>query len=102
DSGKSQGPASPSRRTPSPRPRPRGRPTFPTTSDLTGAGSLSTLHPDERMKHPTPHPDLVIERLAALGDMIRLRILRMLEVEALSVGEVAKVVQLPQSTVSRH
>lgn len=34
--------------------------------------------------------------------MIRLRILRLLEAQELSVGEVAKVVQLPQSTVSRH
>lgn len=44
----------------------------------------------------------VTERLAALGEMIRLRVLRLLEAEELSVGEVAQVVQLPQSTVSRH
>jgi SAM-dependent methyltransferase len=49
-----------------------------------------------------PNPTQVIDRLAALSDMVRLRILRLLEAEALSVGEVAKVVQLPQSTVSRH
>jgi ArsR family transcriptional regulator len=42
------------------------------------------------------------DHLAALGDVVRLRILRLLEREELSVGEVAKVVQLPQSTVSRH
>jgi ArsR family transcriptional regulator len=54
------------------------------------------------MKHSAANPNLVIDRLAALGDMTRLRILRLLEAEALSVGEVAKVVQLPQSTVSRH
>lgn len=42
------------------------------------------------------------DRLAALGEMIRLRVLRLLEAQELSVGEVAKVVQLPQSTVSRH
>ncbi len=46
--------------------------------------------------------DLVIERLAALGDPTRLRVLRLLEAEALSVGEVASVVQAPQSTISRH
>jgi ubiquinone/menaquinone biosynthesis C-methylase UbiE/DNA-binding MarR family transcriptional regulator len=40
--------------------------------------------------------------LATLSEMVRLRILRLLEAEELSVGEVAKVVQLPQSTVSRH
>jgi SAM-dependent methyltransferase len=49
-----------------------------------------------------PNPTQVIDRLAALSDMVRLRILRLLEAEALSVGEVAKVIQLPQSTVSRH
>lgn len=49
-----------------------------------------------------PSPELVLERLAALNDATRLRILRLLETEALSVGEVAQVVQLPQSTVSRH
>lgn len=44
----------------------------------------------------------ITDRLAALGEAIRLRILRLLEAQELSVGEVAKVVQLPQSTVSRH
>lgn len=44
----------------------------------------------------------VTDRLAALGEMVRLRVLRLLEAEELSVGEVAQVVQLPQSTVSRH
>lgn len=44
----------------------------------------------------------VTERLADIGEPIRLRILRVLESEELSVGEVAQVVQLPQSTVSRH
>lgn len=44
----------------------------------------------------------ITDRLAALGEMVRLRILRVLEREELSVGEVARTVQLPQSTVSRH
>lgn len=44
----------------------------------------------------------VTDRLAALGDPVRLRVLRLLDREELSVGELAKVVQLPQSTVSRH
>lgn len=42
------------------------------------------------------------DRLAALSEPIRLRLLRLLEQEEMSVGEVAKVVQMPQSTVSRH
>ena len=41
-------------------------------------------------------------RLAALAEPLRLRILRLLQSEELSVGEVARVVQLPQSTISRH
>jgi ubiquinone/menaquinone biosynthesis C-methylase UbiE/DNA-binding transcriptional ArsR family regulator len=44
----------------------------------------------------------VTDRLADLSEPVRLRILRVLEREELSVGEVASVVQLPQSTVSRH
>lgn len=44
----------------------------------------------------------VAEILTALGEQVRLRILRVLEREELSVGEVASVVQLPQSTVSRQ
>ena len=40
--------------------------------------------------------------LATLSDMARLRILRLLDREELSVGELARALQLPQSTVSRH
>jgi ArsR family transcriptional regulator len=47
-------------------------------------------------------PNSVVERLAILGDPIRLRLLRLLERQELSVGELSRVVQLPQSTVSRH
>lgn len=42
------------------------------------------------------------DRLLALSEMVRLRVCRLLEVHELSVGEIAKVVQMPQSTVSRH
>lgn len=44
----------------------------------------------------------LVDRLTALSEPVRLRLLRLLEKEELSVGELAKVVQLPQSTVSRH
>ncbi|MHC4430116.1 MAG: ArsR family transcriptional regulator, partial [Planctomycetota bacterium] len=40
--------------------------------------------------------------LAALGDLARLRLLRLLEEHELSVGELASILQLPQSTISRH
>jgi ArsR family transcriptional regulator len=53
------------------------------------------------MKNPS-RTRTVAERLADLGERVRLRLLRVLEREELSVGEVASVVQLPQSTVSRH
>ncbi|HYE03678.1 MAG TPA: metalloregulator ArsR/SmtB family transcription factor [Phycisphaerales bacterium] len=42
------------------------------------------------------------DQLAVLSEPIRLRLLRLLEREELSVGELSRVVQLPQSTVSRH
>lgn len=53
------------------------------------------------MKRTTPTIAMT-DQLAALSDAVRLRVLRILEREELAVGEVAKVVQLPQSTVSRH
>lgn len=42
------------------------------------------------------------DRLSAIADQTRLRLCRVLEKAELSVGEVARVLQLPQSTVSRH
>ncbi len=46
--------------------------------------------------------DLVYDRLAILSEPIRVRILRLLEREELAVGELARVVQAPQPTISRH
>lgn len=51
---------------------------------------------------PAPDNLLLLERLATLGDLPRLRVLRLLAREELSVGELARALQLPQSTVSRH
>jgi ubiquinone/menaquinone biosynthesis C-methylase UbiE/DNA-binding transcriptional ArsR family regulator len=48
--------------------------------------------------HATP----VFQQLAALADTTRARLLRVLEQHELSVSELCAVVQLPQSTVSRH
>lgn len=42
------------------------------------------------------------DHLAVLAEPTRLRVLRILDGHELSVGELAQVVQLPQSTVSRH
>jgi len=59
------------------------------------------------MKHRTNHLEAaeavpVADRLGALAETDRLRMLRVLECEELSVGEVAQVMQQPQSTVSRR
>ncbi len=52
---------------------------------------------------PPPHQlHPLLQRLSALNDAVRLRILRLLDREELSVGELARALQLPQSTVSRH
>lgn len=53
------------------------------------------------MKRTTPTIS-VSDLLTTLSEHVRLRLLRVLERQELSVGEVARVVQMPQSTVSRH
>lgn len=53
------------------------------------------------MKRIQPEKTLV-GRLAALSDGTRLRAMRLLEGHELSVGELSRTLQLPQSTVSRH
>ena len=52
------------------------------------------------MKQVEPYQQIT-ELISSLSEMVRLRILRLLEAHELAVGEVAKVLQLPQSTVSR-
>jgi ubiquinone/menaquinone biosynthesis C-methylase UbiE len=47
-------------------------------------------------------PPALFERMAALADPVRGRLLRVLERHELSVGELCAVFQLPQSTMSRH
>jgi len=47
-------------------------------------------------------PDALLTRLGSLADPARLRLLALLEGEELGVGELAEIVQLPQSSVSRH
>jgi ArsR family transcriptional regulator len=44
----------------------------------------------------------VLDRLGALADEVRSRILLLLDRHELAVGELCSVLQLPQSTVSRH
>jgi ArsR family transcriptional regulator len=44
----------------------------------------------------------LLSRLAAMGDLVRWRVLALLEREELGVGELARTLQVPQSTASRH
>jgi ArsR family transcriptional regulator len=53
------------------------------------------------MKTSADSPPL-LSWLSTLSDLARLRMLRLLEREEMSVGELARAMQLPQSTVSRH
>jgi SAM-dependent methyltransferase len=56
------------------------------------------MNPDEQIN---PLPALAA-LLRATGDPLRLRLLHILTAEELSVGELVRVLQLPQSTISRH
>src|SRR3954463_896122 len=51
---------------------------------------------------PPARPANILGRLTALSDPTRCRILRLLELHELTVGELCVSLQLPQSTVSRH
>ncbi len=46
--------------------------------------------------------DRLLSQFTALGDVVRLRMLQLLADEEFSVGELARIVQVPQSTASRH
>jgi SAM-dependent methyltransferase len=55
------------------------------------------------MKSSAPHsPDLLLARFSSLADPARLRMLHLLEHQELAVSELADVLQMPQSSVSRH
>lgn len=48
------------------------------------------------------HPETLVGSLQSLADRTRLRLLRLLERQELGVVELCDILQLPQSTVSRH
>src|SRR3954466_3703833 len=54
------------------------------------------------IKPPASQPDALVARMECLADETRLRLLRLLERHELGVVELCEVLQLPQSTVSRH
>src|SRR4051812_13629879 len=69
---------------------------------LTDASSDLTIHPDKRMIRSSAKPDALLAWMESLADEARLRLLRLLERNELSVAELCEILQLPQSTVSRH
>ena len=54
------------------------------------------------MVKSTPQPDALLGRMASLADSTRLRLLKLLDRHELGVVELCDILQLPQSTVSRH
>src|SRR5207302_4849766 len=71
--------------------------------NLTAPASYRTIHPDQRMiQSPEKQPDSLLGWMESLADPTRLRLLRLLERHELGVAELCDVLQLPQSTVSRH
>src|SRR5687767_13718878 len=50
----------------------------------------------------TRQPEVLLGWMESLADATRLRLLRLLEVHELGVTELVRVLQMPQSTVSRH
>lgn len=55
-----------------------------------------------KLAERTPQPEALLGWMEALADPTRLRLLRLLERNELGVIELCDVLQLPQSTVSRH
>lgn len=51
---------------------------------------------------PAISSQITVELLSQLGDTVRIRMMRVLEQHELSVGELVKVLQIPQSSGSRH
>jgi SAM-dependent methyltransferase len=54
------------------------------------------------MVKAAPQPDTLLAWMDCLADPARLRLLRLLERQELGVAELCDVLQMPQSTVSRH
>jgi ArsR family transcriptional regulator len=54
------------------------------------------------MASPARQPDALLSWMEGLADATRLRLLRLLERQELGVAEICEVLQIPQSTASRH
>src|SRR3954466_3040318 len=64
--------------------------------------SPSSYYPDQLMVQNVRHPERLVGWMESLADRTRLRLLRLLERHELGVVELCDILQLPQSTVSRH
>lgn len=60
------------------------------------------MYPDGLMVKSAQQPDALLGWMASLSDPTRLRLLRLLEGRELGVVDLCDILQLPQSTVSRH
>jgi len=71
---------------------------------LTLAGMYSTINPDGLMNKTAiqQQPGSLLAWMECLSDPTRLRLMRLLERHELGVVELCDVLQMPQSTVSRH
>jgi len=54
------------------------------------------------MNASAPTRPLLLDRMSAISDVVRCRILSLVERQELTVSEICAVIQLPQSTISRH
>src|SRR3954454_21759866 len=68
---------------------------------LTTRLSRVTMYPDLRM-HTARVPNPIFDDLSTLADVTRSRMLLLLDRHELTVSELCDILQLPQSTVSRH
>jgi len=69
---------------------------------LTLRPDYATIHPDKRMIAMVAATPAILNHAHTLAEPTRCRMLRLLERAELTVAELCDVVQLPQSTVSRH
>jgi ArsR family transcriptional regulator len=69
---------------------------------LNSLAPLVTIYPDQRMNKTNGKPDQLLVWMGGLADETRLRLLNLLEKQELGVEELREILQMPQSTVSRH
>jgi len=67
-----------------------------------GPGSTIERPASPVIKAATAQPESLLKWMAGLADPSRLRLLRLLERHELGVSDLCEVLQMPQSTVSRH